>query len=168
MSFNIRQIRYFVAAAKRANVTAAAVGSPRRRRRSGLEETSRGGHAPPQRHQGDVTAMSFCSIAECPLRLSAATIAVGANRKRGRRTHHRRHHHVAGYFLAAPLAQPAAPSRREGAVRAPTCDPSSWSPGNSGLRHPAGVSNLKHVEGLATETLAKRRRLWTPPPTIRC
>jgi DNA-binding transcriptional LysR family regulator len=97
--------------------------------------------------------------------LSAATVAVGANRKRveGELTIGVTIT-VAGYFLAAPLAR-FRRSFPDVAVSVRELDRSviekQLVTGQLGLGILL-VSNLKHVEELATETLAKsRRRLWT-------
>lgn len=173
MSFNIRQIRYFVAAAEAGKIVAAAsaVGiSPSAITEAiqDLEETV--GTRLVTRHRDGikVTYDGYVFLQHCRniiSALSAATYAVGAHRKRvegqlrlGVTIT------VAGYFLAAPLAR----FRRS----FPDVDISIRELDRSVIEKQliAGqldlsillVSNLKHVAELSTETLAKsRRRLWT-------
>ncbi len=173
MSFNIRQIRYFVAAAEAGKIVAAAsaVGiSPSAITEAiqDLEETV--GTRLVTRHRGGikVTYDGYVFLQHCRniiSALSAATYAVGAHRKRvegqlrlGVTIT------VAGYFLAAPLAR----FRRS----FPDVDITIRELDRSVIEKQliAGqldlsillVSNLKHVAELSTETLAKsRRRLWT-------
>ncbi len=173
MSFNIRQIRYFVAAAEAGKIVAAAsaVGiSPSAITEAiqDLEETV--GTRLVTRHRGGikVTYDGYVFLQHCRniiSALTAATYAVGAHRKRvegqlrlGVTIT------VAGYFLAAPLAR----FRRS----FPDVDITIRELDRSVIEKQliAGqldlsillVSNLKHVAELSTETLAKsRRRLWT-------
>jgi len=146
MSFNIRQIRYFVAAAEAGKIVAAAsaVGiSPSAITEAiqDLEESV--GTRLVTRHRSGikVTYDGYVFLQHCRnvlSALSAATIAVGANRKRveGELTIGVTIT-VAGYFLAAPLAR----FRRS---------------------FPDVAVSVRELEALATETLAKsRRRLWT-------
>lgn len=173
MSFNIRQIRYFVAAAEAGKIVAAAsaVGiSPSAITEAiqDLEETV--GTRLVTRHRGGikVTYDGYVFLQHCRnvlSALSAATFAVGAHRKRveGELTIGVTIT-VAGYFLAAPLAR----FRRS----FPDVDVSVRELDRSVIERQLAngqlglgillVSNLKHVDELATETLAKsRRRLWT-------
>jgi DNA-binding transcriptional LysR family regulator len=173
LSFNIRQIRYFVAAAEAGKIIAAAsaVGiSPSAITEAiqDLEETV--GTRLVTRHRGGikVTYDGYVFLQHCRnvlSALSAATVAVGANRKRveGELTIGVTIT-VAGYFLAAPLAR-FRRSFPDVKVSVRELDRSviekQLAAGQLGLGILL-VSNLKHVEELATETLAKsRRRLWT-------
>ena len=173
MSFNIRQIRYFVAAAEAGKIVAAAsaVGiSPSAITEAiqDLEETV--GTRLVTRHRGGikVTYDGYVFLQHCRnvlSALSAATVAVGANRKRveGELTLGVTIT-VAGYFLAAPLAR-FRRSFPDVKVSVRELDRSviekQLANGQLGLGILL-VSNLKHVDELATETLAKsRRRLWT-------
>jgi DNA-binding transcriptional LysR family regulator len=173
MSFNIRQIRYFVAAAEAGKIVAAAsaVGiSPSAITEAiqDLEESV--GTRLVTRHRGGikVTYDGYVFLQHCRnvlSALSAATVAVGANRKRveGELTIGVTIT-VAGYFLAAPLAR-FRRSFPDVAVSIRELDRSVIEKQLVGGQLGLGillVSNLKHVEALATETLAKsRRRLWT-------
>ncbi|HEY1386000.1 MAG TPA: LysR family transcriptional regulator [Dongiaceae bacterium] len=173
MSFNIRQIRYFVAAAEAGKIVAAAsaVGiSPSAITEAiqDLEETV--GTRLVTRHRGGikVTYDGYVFLQHCRnvlSALSAATVAVGAHRKRveGELTIGVTIT-VAGYFLAAPLAR-FRRSFPDVTVSIRELDRSviekELANGQLGLGILL-VSNLKHVDELATETLAKsRRRLWT-------
>ncbi|MEZ5832802.1 MAG: LysR family transcriptional regulator [Dongiaceae bacterium] len=173
MSFNIRQIRYFVAAAEAGKIVAAAsaVGiSPSAITEAiqDLEETV--GTRLVTRHRGGikVTYDGYVFLQHCRnvlSALSAATVAVGANRKRveGELTVGVTIT-VAGYFLAAPLAR-FRRSFPDVKVSVRELDRNVIEKqlvnGQLGLGILL-VSNLKHVRELATETLAKsRRRLWT-------
>jgi len=173
MSFNIRQIRYFVAAAEAGKIVAAAsaVGiSPSAITEAiqDLEETV--GTRLVTRHRGGikVTYDGYVFLQHCRnvlSALSAATFAVGAHRKRveGELTIGVTIT-VAGYFLAAPLAR-FRRSFPEVTVSVRELDRNVIEKqlvnGQLGLGILL-VSNLKHVQELATETLAKsRRRLWT-------
>jgi DNA-binding transcriptional LysR family regulator len=173
MSVNIRQIRYFVAAAEAGKIVAAAsaVGiSPSAITEAiqDLEESV--GTRLVTRHRGGikVTYDGYVFLQHCRnvlSALSAATVAVGANRKRveGELTIGVTIT-VAGYFLAAPLAR-FRRSFPDVKVSVRELDRSviekQLASGQLGLGILL-VSNLKHVEELATETLAKsRRRLWT-------
>jgi DNA-binding transcriptional LysR family regulator len=173
MSFNIRQIRYFVAAAEAGKIVAAAsaIGiSPSAITEAiqDLEESV--GTRLVTRHRSGikVTYDGYVFLQHCRnvlSALSAATIAVGANRKRveGELTIGVTIT-VAGYFLAAPRAR-FRRSFPDVAVSIRELDRSviekQLVAGQLGLGILL-VSNLKHVEELATETLAKsRRRLWT-------
>ena len=173
MSFNIRQIRYFVAAAEAGKIVAAAASvgiSPSAITEAiqDLEETV--GTRLVTRHRGGikVTYDGYVFLQHCRnvlSALSAATYAVGAHRKRvegvltlGVTIT------VAGYFLAAPLAR-FRRSFPDVEVSVRELDRSviekQLVSGQLGLGILL-VSNLKHVDALATETLAKsRRRLWT-------
>jgi DNA-binding transcriptional LysR family regulator len=174
MSFNIRQIRYFVAAAEAGKIVAAAsaVGiSPSAITEAiqDLEETV--GTRLVTRHRSGikVTYDGYVFLQHCRnvlSALSAATVAVGANRKRvegelslGVTIT------VAGYFLAAPLAR-FRRSFPDVKVAVRELDRSVIEKQLAGGQLGLGillVSNLKHVDELATETLARsRRRLWTP------
>jgi DNA-binding transcriptional LysR family regulator len=173
MSFNIRQIRYFVAAAEAGKIVSAAsaVGiSPSAITEAiqDLEETV--GTRLVTRHRGGikVTYDGYVFLQHCRnvlSALSAATFAVGAHRKRveGELTLGVTIT-VAGYFLAAPLAR----FRRSFpgvTVSVRELDRSVIERQLAAQQLGLGillVSNLKHVGELATETLAKsRRRLWT-------
>ena len=173
MSFNIRQIRYFVAAAEAGKIVAAAsaVGiSPSAITEAiqDLEETV--GTRLVTRHRGGikVTYDGYVFLQHCRnvlSALSAATFAVGAHRKRveGELTIGVTIT-VAGYFLAAPLAR-FRRSFPDVKISVRELDRSvierQLANGQLGLGILL-VSNLKHVDELATETLAKsRRRLWT-------
>lgn len=173
MSFNIRQIRYFVAAAEAGKIVAAAsaVGiSPSAITEAiqDLEETV--GTRLVTRHRGGikVTYDGYVFLQHCRnvlSALSAATFAVGAHRKRveGELTIGVTIT-VAGYFLAAPLAR-FRRSFPDVKLSVRELDRSvierQLVSGQLGLGILL-VSNLKHVDELATETLAKsRRRLWT-------
>ncbi len=173
MSLNIRQIRYFVAAAEAGKIVAAAsaVGiSPSAITEAiqDLEESV--GTRLVTRHRSGikVTYDGYVFLQHCRnvlSALSAATVAVGANRKRveGELTIGVTIT-VAGYFLAAPLAR-FRRSFPDVKVSVRELDRSviekQLVAGQLGLGILL-VSNLKHVEELATETLAKsRRRLWT-------
>jgi DNA-binding transcriptional LysR family regulator len=173
VSFNIRQIRYFVAAAEAGKIVAAAsaVGiSPSAITEAiqDLEETV--GTRLVTRHRGGikVTYDGYVFLQHCRnvlSALSAATVAVGAHRKRveGELTIGVTIT-VAGYFLAAPLAR-FRRSFPDVTVSIRELDRSviekELANGQLGLGILL-VSNLKHVDELATETLAKsRRRLWT-------
>ena len=174
MSFNIRQIRYFVAAAEAGKIVAAAsaVGiSPSAITEAiqDLEETV--GTQLVTRHRGGikVTYDGYVFLQHCRNVLSAltaATFAVGAHRKRveGELTLGVTIT-VAGYFLAAPLAR-FRRSFPDVKVSVRELDRSVIEKQLAGGQLGLGillVSNLKHVDELATETLAKsRRRLWTP------
>lgn len=173
MSFNIRQIRYFVAAAEAGKIVAAAstVGiSPSAITEAiqDLEETV--GTQLVTRHRSGikVTYDGYVFLQHCRnilSALSAATYAVGAHRKRvGGELRLGVTITVAGYFLAAPLAR----FRRS----FPDVDITIRELDRSVIEKQliAGqldigillVSNLKHMADLSTETLAKsRRRLWT-------
>jgi DNA-binding transcriptional LysR family regulator len=173
MSFNIRHIRYFVAAAEAGKIVAAAASvgiSPSAITEAiqDLEETV--GTRLVTRHRGGikVTYDGYVFLQHCRnvlSALSAATYAVGAHRKRvegvltlGVTIT------VAGYFLAAPLAR-FRRSFPDVEVSVRELDRSviekQLVSGQLGLGILL-VSNLKHVDALATETLAKsRRRLWT-------
>jgi DNA-binding transcriptional LysR family regulator len=173
MSLNIRQIRYFVAAAEAGKIVAAAsaVGiSPSAITEAiqDLEESV--GTRLVTRHRSGikVTYDGYVFLQHCRnvlSALSAATVAVGANRKRveGELTIGVTIT-VAGYFLAAPLAR-FRRSFPDVAVSVRELDRSVIEKQLVGGQLGLGillVSNLKHVEELATETLAKsRRRLWT-------
>ncbi len=173
MSFNIRQIRYFVAAAEAGKIVAAAASvgiSPSAITEAiqDLEETV--GTRLVTRHRGGikVTYDGYVFLQHCRnvlSALSAATYAVGAHRKRvegvltlGVTIT------VAGYFLAAPLAR-FRRSFPDVEVSVRELDRSVIEKQLVGSQLGLGillVSNLKHVDALATETLAKsRRRLWT-------
>jgi DNA-binding transcriptional LysR family regulator len=173
LSFNIRQIRYFVAAAEAGKIVAAAASvgiSPSAITEAiqDLEETV--GTRLVTRHRGGikVTYDGYVFLQHCRnvlSALSAATVAVGANRKRveGELTLGVTIT-VAGYFLAAPLAR-FRRSFPDVKVSVRELDRSviekQLAAGQLGLGILL-VSNLKHVDELATETLAKsRRRLWT-------
>ena len=173
MSFNIRQIRYFVAAAEAGKIVAAAASvgiSPSAITEAiqDLEETV--GTRLVTRHRGGikVTYDGYVFLQHCRnvlSALSAATYAVGAHRKRveGELTLGVTIT-VAGYFLAAPLAR-FRRSFPDVEVSVRELDRSviekQLVSGQLGLGILL-VSNLKHVDTLATETLAKsRRRLWT-------
>ncbi|WP_119300549.1 LysR family transcriptional regulator [Dongia deserti] len=173
MSFNIRQIRYFVAAAEAGKIitAASAVGiSPSAITEAiqDLEESV--GTRLVTRHRGGikVTYDGYVFLQHCRNVLSAltaATFAVGAHRKRveGELTIGVTIT-VAGYFLAAPLAR-FRRSFPDVTVSIRELDRSvierQLVNGQLGLGILL-VSNLKHVQELATETLAKsRRRLWT-------
>lgn len=173
MSFNIRQIRYFVAAAEAGKIVAAAsaVGiSPSAITEAiqDLEETV--GTQLVTRHRGGikVTYDGYVFLQHCRnvlSALSAATVAVGAHRKRvegelrlGVTIT------VAGYFLAAPLAR-FRRSFPDVKVTIRELDRAiiekQLIAGQLDLSILL-VSNLKRVADLSTETLAKsRRRLWT-------
>jgi DNA-binding transcriptional LysR family regulator len=173
MSFNIRQIRYFVAAAEAGKIVAAAsaVGiSPSAITEAiqDLEETV--GTRLVTRHRGGikVTYDGYVFLQHCRnvlSALSAATVAVGAHRKRveGELTIGVTIT-VAGYFLAAPLAR-FRRSFPDVKVLVRELDRSVIEKQLVSGQLDLGillVSNLKHVQDLATETLAKsRRRLWT-------
>lgn len=173
MSFNIRQIRYFVAAAEAGKIVAAAsaVGiSPSAITEAiqDLEETV--GTRLVTRHRGGikVTYDGYVFLQHCRnvlSALSAATFAVGAHRKRveGELTIGVTIT-VAGYFLAAPLAR-FRRSFPDVTVSVRELDRSVIEKQLVSRQLGLGillVSNLKHVDELATETLAKsRRRLWT-------
>lgn len=173
MSFNIRQIRYFVAAAEAGKIVAAAsaVGISPSAITEAIQELEESvGTQLVTRHRGGikVTYDGYVFLQHCRnvlSALSAATFAVGANRKRvegelrlGVTIT------VAGYFLAAPLARfrRSFPDVKvtireldrvviEKQLISSQIDLSILL-----------VSNLQHVAELATETLAKsRRRLWT-------
>lgn len=173
MSFNIRQIRYFVAAAEAGKIVAAAsaVGiSPSAITEAiqDLEESV--GTQLVTRHRGGikVTYDGYVFLQHCRnvlSALSAATVAVGANRKRvegelrlGVTIT------VAGYFLAAPLAR-FRRSFPDVKVTIRELDRAVIEKNLIASQLDLGillVSNLKHVAELATETLAKsRRRLWS-------
>jgi DNA-binding transcriptional LysR family regulator len=173
MSLNLRQIRYFVAAAEAGKVVAAAsaVGiSPSAITEAiqDLEETV--GTPLVTRHRDGikVTYDGYVFLQHCRNILSAltaATSAVGQHRPRvagplsiGVTIT------VAGYFLAAPLAR----FRRS----FPEVELTIKELGRSTIEKQLGqgqldigivlVSNLEHSDELATETLARsRRRLWT-------
>ena len=173
MSFNIRQIRYFVAAAEAGKVVAAAASigiSPSAVTEAiqDLEESV--GTQLVTRHRDGikVTYDGYVFLQHCKNILSAfsaATCSVGQNRRRvagplsiGVTIT------VAGYFLAAPLAR----FRRS----FPDVDISIKELDRSVIEKQLAqrqldigillVSNLEHRGELATETLAKsRRRLWT-------
>jgi DNA-binding transcriptional LysR family regulator len=173
MSFNIRQIRYFVAAAEAGKIVAAAASvgiSPSAITEAiqDLEETV--GTRLVTRHRGGikVTYDGYVFLQHCRnvlSALSAATVAVGARRKRveGELTIGVTIT-VAGYFLAAPLAR-FRRSFPDVEVSVRELDRSVIEKQLAGGQLGIGillVSNLKHVDELATETLAKsRRRLWT-------
>jgi DNA-binding transcriptional LysR family regulator len=173
VSFNIRQIRYFVAAAEAGKIVSAAsaVGiSPSAITEAiqDLEETV--GTRLVTRHRGGikVTYDGYVFLQHCRNVLSAlaaATFAVGAHRQRveGALTLGVTIT-VAGYFLAAPLAR----FRRSFpgvTVSVRELDRSVIERQLVSRQLGLGillVSNLKQVGELATETLAKsRRRLWT-------
>jgi len=173
MSLNLRQIRYFVAAAEAGKVVAAAsaVGiSPSAITEAiqDLEETV--GTPLVTRHRDGikVTYDGYVFLQHCRNILSAltaATSAVGQHRPRvagplsiGVTIT------VAGYFLAAPLAR----FRRS----FPEVEVTIKELGRSTIEKQLGqgqldigivlVSNLEHSDEFATETLARsRRRLWT-------
>jgi DNA-binding transcriptional LysR family regulator len=173
MSLNLRQIRYFVAAAEAGKVVAAAsaVGiSPSAITEAiqDLEETV--GTALVTRHRDGikVTYDGYVFLQHCRNILSAltaATSAVGQNRPRvagslsiGVTIT------VAGYFLAAPLAR-FRRSFPEVAVNIRELERNTIEKQLTQGQLDIGivlVSNLEHGDELATETLAKsRRRLWT-------
>jgi DNA-binding transcriptional LysR family regulator len=174
MSLNIRQLRYFVAAAEAGKVVAAgsAIGiSPSAITEAiqDLEETV--GTQLVTRHRDGikVTYDGYVFLQHCRNILSAltaATSSVGQHRPRvvgplsiGVTIT------VAGYFLAAPLAR----FRRS----FPDVEVTIKELDRSVIEHELAegklalgillVSNLEHRDELSTETLAKsRRRLWTP------
>jgi DNA-binding transcriptional LysR family regulator len=173
MSFNIRQIRYFVAAAEAGKIVAAAsaVGISPSAITEAIQELEESvGTQLVTRHRGGikVTYDGYVFLQHCRnvlSALSAATFAVGANRKRvegelrlGVTIT------VAGYFLAAPLAR-FRRSFPDVKVTIRELDrvviEKQLISGQLDLSILL-VSNLQHVAELATETLAKsRRRLWT-------
>jgi DNA-binding transcriptional LysR family regulator len=173
MTLNLRQIRYFVAAAEAGKVIAAAsavgispsaiteaiqeleetVGTPlMTRHRDGVKLT----------HDGYVFLQHCRNILSA---LTAATSAVGQNRPRvaGSLTLGVTIT-VAGYFLAAPLAR-FRRSFPEVQVSITELDRSTIEKQVAQGQLDIGivlVSNLEHTDVLATQTLAKsRRRLWT-------
>src|SRR6185436_12704027 len=173
MSFNIRQIRYFVAAAEAGKVVgaASAVGiSPSAITEAiqDLEETV--GTALVTRHRDGIklTYDGYVFLQHCRnilSALSAATHAVGQHRPRvegklsiGVTIT------VAGYFLAAPLARfrrsfPEVAVSIKELERAVIEKQLAKGEVDLGILL---VSNLERRNMLATETLAKsRRRLWT-------
>jgi DNA-binding transcriptional LysR family regulator len=173
MSLNLRQIRYFVAAAEAGKVVAAAsaVGiSPSAITEAiqDLEETV--GTPLVTRHRDGikVTYDGYVFLQHCRNILSAltaATSAVGQNRPRvagpltiGATIT------VAGYFLAAPLAR-FRRSFPDVDVRIKELERNTIEKQLVQGQLDIGivlVSNLEHRDELATETLAKsRRRLWT-------
>src|SRR3954454_8466011 len=174
MSFNIRQIRYFVAAAEAGKVigAASAVGiSPSAITEAiqDLEETV--GTALVTRHRDGirVTYDGYVFLQHCRnilSALSAATRAVGQHRPRvAGKLSLGVTITVAGYFLAAPLAR-FRRSFPEVEVTIKELDRSVIEKQLARGELDIGillVSNLEHGDVLATETLAKsRRRLWTP------
>jgi DNA-binding transcriptional LysR family regulator len=174
MSLNIRQIRYFVAAAEAGKVIAAAsaIGiSPSAITEAiqDLEETV--GTPLVTRHRDGikVTYDGYVFLQHCRNILSAlaaATSSVGQHRARVAGTLSiGATITVAGYFLAAPLAR----FRRSFPDVEVTIKELDRSVIERELPNGALdlgillVSNLEHRDALSTETLAKsRRRLWTP------
>jgi DNA-binding transcriptional LysR family regulator len=173
MSLNLRQIRYFVAAAEAGKVVAAAsaVGiSPSAITEAiqDLEETVGTALVTRLRDGIKVTYDGYVFLQHCRNILSAltaATSAVGQNRPRvagslsiGVTIT------VAGYFLAAPLAR-FRRSFPEVAVNIRELERNTIEKQLTQGQLDIGivlVSNLEHGDELATETLAKsRRRLWT-------
>ncbi|HZT20497.1 MAG TPA: LysR family transcriptional regulator [Dongiaceae bacterium] len=173
MSFNIRQIRYFVAAAEAGKIVAAASAlgiSPSAITEAiqDLEETA--GTRLVTRHRDGikVTYDGYVFLQHCRNILSAltaATYAIGRHRARiegplsiGVTIT------VAGYFLAAPLAR-FKRSFPDVAVTIKELERSVIEKQLVAGQLDLGillVSNLKHRDALSTETLAKsRRRLWT-------
>jgi len=172
MSFNIRQIRYFVAAAEAGKVVGAAsvVGISPSAVTEAIQdlETAVGTQLVTRHRDGiKLTYDGYVFLQHCRnilSALSAATHAVGQRRPRvegklsiGVTIT------VAGYFLAAPLAR-FRRSFPDVDVTIKELDRSviekQLIQGQLGLGILL-VSNLEHREALATETLAKsRRRLW--------
>jgi len=173
MSFNIRQIRYFVAAAEAGKVVgaASAVGISPSAITEAIQdlEESVGTQLVTRHRDGiKVTYDGYVFLQHCRnilSALSAATRAVGQHRPRvagplsiGVTIT------VAGYFLAAPLAR-FRRSFPEVAVTIRELDRSVIEKQLVQGQLDLGillVSNLEHRDVLSTETLAKsRRRLWT-------
>lgn len=173
MSLNLRQIRYFVAAAEAGKVVAAAsaVGISPSAITEAIQELEETVGTPLMtRHRGGVkvTYDGYVFLQHCRNILSAltaATSAVGQNRPRvagplsiGVTIT------VAGYFLAAPLAR-FRRSFPEVELAIKELDRNVIEKQLAQGQLDIGivlVSNLEHSDVLATESLAKsRRRLWT-------
>lgn len=173
MSLNIRQIRYFVAAAEAGKVVAAAsaIGISPSAITEAIQELEETVGTPlVTRHRGGikVTYDGYVFLQHCRNILSAltaATSAVGQNRPRvagplsiGVTIT------VAGYFLAAPLAR-FRRSFPEVEVTIRELERNVIEKQLAQQQLDLGivlVSNLERRDALATETLAKsRRRLWT-------
>jgi DNA-binding transcriptional LysR family regulator len=174
MSLNLRQIRYFVAAAEAGKVIAAAsaIGISPSAITEAIQELEETVGTPLMtRHRGGikVTYDGYVFLQHCRNILSAltaATSAVGQNRPRvAGRLSVGVTITVAGYFLAAPLAR-FRRSFPEVEVTIKELDRSVIEKQLTQGQLDIGillVSNLEHSDVLATETLAKsRRRLWTP------
>jgi DNA-binding transcriptional LysR family regulator len=173
MGLNLRQIRYFVAAAEAGKVIAAAsaIGISPSAITEAIQELEETVGTPLMtRHRGGikVTYDGYVFLQHCRNILSAltaATSAVGQNRPRvAGRLSIGVTITVAGYFLAAPLAR-FRRSFPEVEVTIKELDRNVIEKQLAQGQLDIGillVSNLEHGDVLATETLAKsRRRLWT-------
>jgi DNA-binding transcriptional LysR family regulator len=174
MSLNLRQIRYFVAAAEAGKVVAAAsaIGISPSAITEAIQELEETVGTPLMtRHRGGikVTYDGYVFLQHCRNILSAltaATSAVGQNRPRvAGRLSIGATITVAGYFLAVPLAR-FRRSFPDVDVKLKELDRKVIEKQLAQRQLDIGillVSNLERGAELATETLAKsRRRLWTP------